>query len=108
MNKTLSEKVENWERELSGMECNGPSCNHETSEDHYIVSKDFIRNLLDTHNKQQSTEASFYCNWCEKEVNPKEVEMSIRATTGKAIFSHKTNHSLIIKIQKLLEGNDEK
>lgn len=48
----MNKQKTDWEKELKNCECTGRYCNHETSEDHYIVHKDFISQLLKTQREE--------------------------------------------------------
>jgi len=41
-----------WEEELQDYKCTGYACPHETADDHYIVDKAFIQQLLDQKERE--------------------------------------------------------
>lgn len=43
---------QNWKEELEEYKCTGYTCRHETSEDHYLIDKDFIEQTLAQQRKE--------------------------------------------------------
>lgn len=47
---------------------------------------------------EQLLEVEFYCNWCEKIIDPTKVQIAPHSTTGKATFFHYDNHMVAISL----------
>lgn len=55
---TSSHINKEWEKNLEDYRCSGPYCTHEMADDHYIITKDFVRTLYLQALEQGRTEGS--------------------------------------------------